>query len=247
MTARSREARRGLHRTRAVKLFAGALAFVAASAISVVEPAHAQGPQGQPGQGGAPAMPGAAPGGLNVDVASLLKAKAGAWADYTITGADGKGGAATVRYAIVDRSASKLALEVTSSLPKGELVLHLDFAPQGPDAWKVTAGRLQLGGQKQDLPSEQLSVAPPLRASDSLGVLVGTESLTTPLGALPCKHYKKSMPEVGLTLDVWANETVSPTGVVKSSIQPAGTPSKPLPSFAMMLLGTGNGATAKLP
>lgn len=206
-------------------------AFAAASAISFVTPASAQ-PVGGAGLGNQ---------GMNIDLATVLKAKPGAWADYTMSG---KGGEKplTIRYALVDRSPTKFALEIDSATPKGEMVIHFDFAAQGADGstWKVVSGKMQLGEQKMDLPAAQLAASPPMKTSDAPGQLIGSEDLTTPLGAFPCKHYKKAMLEGGKgpALDVWINDKVSPTGLVKSSLDAMGV--------QMTLLATGTGAQSKI-
>jgi hypothetical protein len=215
------------------RFFAGALAFAASSMLSLATPATAQG-QGAPAAG---AMATQGVSGLNIDLGTLLKAKAGAWADYSMSAKDGGQKAITIRYALVEHTAAKLALEIVSATPKGEMVLHFDFVPSGADAWKVVTGKIQLGETKAEIPADKLAQAPLLRASDSPGVLVGTEDLTTPVGPFPCKHYKKAMPE-GPVLEVWMNEKVSPTGLVKSTLDAMGV--------QQMLLATGTGAQSKL-
>ena len=214
------------------RLVAGLGAFALTSMLSLGTPASAQPAGGAPGPGGV--------SGLNIDLATLLKAKAGAWADYTMSG---KGGEkpVTIRYAVVERTPAKLGLEIDSATPKGEMIIHFDFIPQGADTWKVTTGKIALGEQKIDIPQAQLTAAAPLRTTDLPGDLVGTEDLTTPLGPFSCKHYKKIAMEGakgGPGLDVWLNEKISPTGVVKSTVDALGV--------QMTLLATGTGAQAKL-
>jgi hypothetical protein len=213
------------------RVLVGAAAFVAASAVSVGTSTLAQ------AQGGPPSPLGGGQG-LNLDFSTLLKAKQGSWADYTMS----KGGKdpIKIRYSLVERSASKLALEVDSATPKGEMILHFEFVPQG-DAWKVVSGKLQLGDQHQDFPQQILAASPAMKASDAPGDLVGNEDVTTPLGALHCKHYKKSLDDTGKgpALDVWISDKVSPTGLVKSTMDAMG--------IQMTLLATGSGAAAKLP
>jgi hypothetical protein len=223
---------------RAARILAGVTAFVAASAISLGTPANAQPAAGAGGGGGAAGLAGQ---GMNIDLATVLKAKPGAWADYTMSG-KGEAKPVTIRYALIERSASKFALEIDSATPKGEMVIHFDFVAQGTDgsAWKVVSGKMQLGEQKMDLPAAQLASSPPLKTSDSPGQLVGSEDLTTPVGPFACKHYKKAMLEGGKgpSLDVWINDKVSPTGLVKSTLDAMGV--------QMTLLATGSGAQSKL-
>jgi hypothetical protein len=220
-------------RVRLTRVIAGAAAFVASSIVSLSTPANAQ-------PAGGPAAPGST--GMNIDLATVLKAKPGAWADYTMAGKEGKD-PITIRYALIEHTATKLVLEIDSATPKGEMVLHFDFAPQGAqgaDGWKVVSGKMQLGDKKMDMPAAQLAASPPMKVTDLPGDLVGSEALTTPVGAFPCKHYKKIAGEPGKapTLDVWMNDKVSPTGLVKSTLDPMGV--------QMTLVATGTGATSKL-
>ena len=182
---RPRQAVRGIAMKRTSRIAAAAAAFAVSSMASFAAPTNAQ------AQGGAGPVAGAA-GGMNLDLGTLLKAKTGAWADYSMSG-KGADKSLTIRYSLVGRTATTLALEIDSATPKGEMVIHFDFAPQGADAWKVVGGKMQLGELKQDLPADQLASTPPLKTSDSPGNLVGTEDLTTPVGAFSCKHYKKAM------------------------------------------------------
>jgi hypothetical protein len=190
-------------------------------------------------QDGAGPVPASGAAGLNVDLTTLMKAKAGAWADYTMSG-KGTDKAVTIRYAVVERTPSKVSLEVDTPSPKGELVVRFDFVPQGPDTWKIQSGKVQLGGQKIDVPPAQLAAATPLKTTDPPGELVGTEELTTPLGSFSSKHYKKSLTEGGKGpwMDVWINPSISPTGLVKSSFEAMG--------IQVTLLATGTGAQSKI-
>jgi hypothetical protein len=215
--------------SRTSRAVAAVATFALSSMLSFSNPASAQ----QAGGGVAGAT------GMTIDLATLLKAKPGAWADYTMAG---KGGEKpmTIRYALIDRTAAKLALEIESATPKGEMVIHFDFVPQGVDAWKVVSGKMQMGEQKMDMPAAQLAQTPPLKTSDSPGELVGSEDLTTPVGPFPCKHYRRAMAEGGKgpAIDVWLNDKVSPTGLVKSTLDAMGV--------QMTLLATGTGAQSKL-
>jgi hypothetical protein len=212
----------------ATRAVAGVAAFAFTSLLSFSNPARAQ--QAGGGVSG--------PTGLTLDLGTLLKAKPGAWADYTMSG-KGAEKPLTIRYALIDRTAAKLALEIDSATPKGEMVIHFDFASQGADAWKVVSGKVQVGDQKMDLPPGQLDAMPPLKTSDSPGELVGSEDLTTPLGAFACKHYRRAMGDAKApSIDVWLSDKVSPTGLVKSTLDTVGV--------QMTLTATGTGAQSKL-
>jgi hypothetical protein len=214
---------------RTVRALLGVAAFAATSALSLTHPAQAQ----QVGAG----LSG--PTGLTLDLVTMLKAKPGAWADYTMAG-KGAERPLTIRYALIDHTAARLALEIDSATPKGEMVIHFDFVSQGVDAWKVVAGKVQMGEQKMDLPTAQLETMPALKTSDSPGELVGNEDVTTPLGSFACKHYRRAMAEGGKgpVIDVWLSDKVSPTGLVKSTLDVAGV--------QMSLAATGTGALSKL-
>src|SRR5205823_2104901 len=132
-------------------------------------------------------------GGIDVDFKALSDAKVGAWADYTMTMPGQPGAGPKVRYALVAKANGKMALEIDTATPKGELDMRLDFTAQGADAWKVTGGKMKMGDQVIDFPEKEISAAPPIKKSDSPGDLVGTENVTTPAGTFACKHYKKTM------------------------------------------------------
>jgi hypothetical protein len=212
--------------SRAGRWVTGAAAFAFASALTLGTPASAQ-----PPAGGGAGVAADATSGLNVDVATLVKAKAGAWAEYSMSG--GQRGAMTMRYAVVERTPQKLTLEVTTKTARGDMLMHLEFVPAGGDAWKVMVGRMTLGAQKIDIPVDKLAAAPPIRPSDSVGTLVGPEKLTTPAGAYACKHYTRTLPmpppqpgqpplAKAPTLNLWMNEGVSPTGLVKYTLDAIG-------------------------
>jgi hypothetical protein len=207
-------------------------AGIAAAALVLGTPASAQ----APGQG--------LGGGIDVDFTALSTAKVGAWADYTMTvPGQPPGDTPKVRYAVVEKANGKLALEIVTPTPQGELDLRLEFA-QKPDSLKMSGGRMKMGAQTMEFPAGEVSAAPPIKKGDTPGDLVGTEDVTTPAGTFPCKHYKKTMQVPGngpgqppgkLAMELWMNEKVSPTGLVKSSMGP----------MSMMLAATGTGATSK--
>ncbi len=227
---------------RASRLAGAVTAFAAASFVSLATPASAQtapAAPAAPAAGGGAATGMGPAGGLNLDLGTLLKAKAGAWADYTITSKGPEKPLAT-RYALVERTPAKLAIEVDSTTDKGEMVIHLDFAAQGADAWKLTASKIRMGDRRVDVPAANIAAMPPLKTTDSPGDLVGTEELATPAGAFTCKHYKKSLLEGGKGpwIDLWISDKVSPTGLVKTSADAMGV--------TMTLVASGTGAQSKL-
>jgi hypothetical protein len=181
--------------------------------------------------------------GLNFDFATLVKAKPGAWADYTMARQGGTEKPVSVRYSVVERTPAKVALEVDTTTPKGDLVIHFDFGPTTADLWRLTGGTMQMGDQKVAMPMAQIASAPPVKASDPPGDFLGVESVTTPAGTFSCKHYKKVTPSADAKsplppLELWINDKVSPTGLVKSTITGTG--------IQMTLAGTGTGAQSKV-
>jgi hypothetical protein len=217
-TARPRGARRGLHQGLAV--------LGAASMLCLGLPARAQGGGGMGS-------------GLNFDFATLVKAKPGTWADYSLSKAGGADKPVTVRYSLLERSASKIALEVDTHASKGDLLLRFDLGSIAPDVWRISGGKMKVADQSVDLPAAQLAKAPPLKATDPPGELVGTETVTTPAGTFPCKHYKKATAgEAGPATEIWVNDKVQPTGMVKFTLTGSGVD--------MLLTSTGAGAQALL-
>lgn len=218
--------------SRASRAFAIA---IACASLVIGIPASAQ----APGQG--------LGGGIDVDFKTLNEAKVGAWADYTMMMPGQTGDGPKVRYALVSKANGKLALEIDTATPKGELDMRLDFTAQGADAWKVAGGKMKMGDQVIDFPTQEISAAPPIKKGDVPGKLVGTEDVTTPAGKFSCKHYTKTMsltppgappgtqPQ-SITMELWMSDKVSPTGLVKSSVGP----------MSMTLAGTGKGAEAKV-
>jgi hypothetical protein len=212
-------------------------AALASSALVLTIPANAQ----APGKGlGA---------GVDIDIATLSTAKVGSWADYTMTVPTGATGVSPkVRYAIVEKSAGKIVLEIDTETPKGEVDMRLDFAAQGADAWRVTSGKIKLGPQLIDMPAGEISAAPVLKKGGTPGDLVGVENVVTGAGTFACKHYRKTLsagpmpgapagqPAQTMVVELWMNEKVSPTGLVKSSLGP----------MSLVLAATGEGAQAKV-
>jgi hypothetical protein len=175
---------------------------------------------------------------MSLDLSTLLKAKPGTWADYTMSG---KGESVTIRYSLVEHTADKLALEINMPLPKqqGEMVSRFDFVPKGPDAWKLTKGQVQMGPKLLDMPKEEVDAAPLVKVSDTPGDLMGTEDVTTPLGKFSCKHYKKALTTEANSpaLEMWISDKASPTGIVKQTLAGYG--------IDMVIAAVGNGATSK--
>ncbi|HEX8953641.1 MAG TPA: hypothetical protein VF945_17410 [Polyangia bacterium] len=168
---------------------------------------------------------------------AMVKAKKGAWAEYTMSMA-GQAQKLTVRYAVVEKNEREMTMETDSQTPMGPVHSSMTFAPSPPDAWKLVKARMQMGNQPaQDIPAAKLTEGS-VKKSDTPGKLVGTEKVTVPAGTFDTKHYKHDLPKEagGMTLDVWMSDKALPTGVVKMS--GAG-------GIEMVLAATGVGAKAK--
>jgi hypothetical protein len=146
---------------------------------------------------------------------AVAKSKAGQWAEYTMT-MKGQPQTVKMKYAIVEKSAKALALEVDSQTPIGPVLMHMMFEPSGPDSWKLTKARMKMGPTTQDMPPAALSQGG-IKKNESPGKLIGTEEVKTAVGSFSCKHYQKVAPKEagGSTIDLWMNDKVLPTGLVK--------------------------------
>jgi hypothetical protein len=174
-----------------------------------------------------------------------MSAKVGDWAEYTTTMKEPPGQAPMVmRYALVEKSAKKMALEIDGKTPMGPLVMRMEFQPGSePNTWKVSAARMSMGGQ----PPTEMPVpenTPPLRKGGDEGDLVGKGSVKTAVGTFDCKQFKKSldMKSAGvastMTIHLWMSDKVPPVGLVKQETGDG--------KLSSILTATGSGATAKL-
>lgn len=169
---------------------------------------------------------------------ALAKAKAGSWAEYTMT-MNGKPQTMKMKYSMVEKTDKTMAIEVDSATPMGSILVHMGFAADGPDNWKMVAARMQMGASPpQDLPKEQMGQGG-IKRGDSIGKLVGTESVKTAVGTFNCKHYQRDAQGPGgpQTIDMWMNDKALPTGMVKLGDQKGVT---------FVLSATGNDAKAKM-
>jgi hypothetical protein len=201
------------HRIARLSVAAGPVLFAAAlgAAFTLGAPASASASASAP----APAS-GNVLGGIDLDFNALSRASAGAWADYTMT-VPGRTETPTIRYALVEKTGTRLSVEVDSPTPKGELDMRFDFGPVGADAWKLTGGKMRFGEESADVPPQQLAGLPPVKKGAPPGELLGNEDVKTPAGAFTCRHYRKAMGE-GKAIELWMSEKALPTGLVKSTI-----------------------------
>jgi len=170
------------------------------------------------------------PGSSALSYEALQKATPGVWADYDMAIGTMK---ATMRYALVEKSAKALAIEIETSVPA--IVMHMDFAPVA-DGWTLTKLRMRMGtGAVQDVPVPE-GTPQVVKKGASAGKLVGTETIKTAAGSFECKHYKQATPAGDA--DVWISDNVLPAGMVQTTATAAGA--------KIVLSATGTGATAKI-
>ncbi len=210
--------------------------FVSVSTIAVVLAA-------------APAIALAQSGGADLDYNAFTKAQRGAWAEYTMTmkaappGPDGKPmKPMRMRYALVDKSAKNMTMEIETATPMGDIEVEMKYEPAEGDAWKVASGKMRMMGQVRALPAEQVAKSGQItKDPKSMGKLVGTESVKTPAGTFECRHYTQTVTDQsGQSLDVemWISDKVAPTGMVKSVAKAKG--------IELLLAATGKDAVAKM-
>jgi DUF3108-like len=187
--------------------------------------------------------------GADLDYAALAKAQTGAWAEYTMTmknappGPDGKPmPPMKMRYALVEKSAKNMTIEIETSTPMGEIQVQMKYAPAGPEAWKVVAGKMRMGTQTMELQPAQIAKSGQVtKDPKALGTLVGNESVTTPAGTFDCRHYTKTVQDqtgASLTVDLWVSDKVAPAGMVKSVAKDKG--------IELLLAATGKDAVSKM-
>jgi hypothetical protein len=168
---------------------------------------------------------------------AMTKAKAGTWAEYTMT-MPGQAEKLKVRYAVTQKTDRELVMETDSNTPMGLVHSSMTFAPSPPDTYKLVKAQMQMGSNPpQDVPAAKLTEGS-IKKSDTPGKLVGSEKVTVPAGTFESKHYKHELPKEagGMVLDVWMSDKAVPTGVVKMA--GAG-------GIEMVLSSMGTGAKAK--
>jgi hypothetical protein len=146
---------------------------------------------------------------------AMAKAKAGSWAEYTMT-MKGQPQSIKMKYALVEKTPKTIGFEMESQSPMGPMVVHMMFDMATANELKLVKARMQMGAQTQDVPAAQLASGG-IKKNEAPGTLVGTEKVTVPAGTFECKHYTRKLPAEagGSTVDVWMNDKALPTGLVK--------------------------------
>jgi hypothetical protein len=148
----------------------------------------------------------------------------------------GKSGV-TIHYALAERTEKQLALEMETATGKGDMKMRTTFVPDGADRWKLLQLTIAVGSQQTAMPADQVAQTPPVKVSDPPGTFVGNETITTPAGTFPCKHYTRALGPGAPVLGLWINDKVYPTGLVKTALGSTG--------IEMSLTAVGGGEPAK--
>ncbi len=174
----------------------------------------------------------ATPGNASLSYEALSKAPPGAWAEYNMSIGSAK--TTTMRYALVEKTAKAMALEIETQTPP--IVMRMDFVANG-DAWKLSRIRMKMGtGQVQEVPAPETGADQIIKKGGSFGTLLGNETLKTVAGSFECKHYKQATAQG--EGEVWMSDKALPSGLVQTVVSALGA--------KIVLSALGTGATAKI-
>lgn len=167
---------------------------------------------------------------------AISGAPQGAWAEYETT-MKGQAQKLTMRYALVEKTAKKMALEINGQTPMGALVMRMELTPgDGPNSWKVSGAQMSMGGQPpKDMPVPPNT--PPIKKGEGVGKVVGHGAVKTAVGTFETKQYESSIPQG--TINIWMSDKVAPVGLVKQELSDG--------QLTTILTATGTGATSKMP
>jgi hypothetical protein len=166
---------------------------------------------------------------------AVTSAPEGSWAEY-LTTLKGRPEKVKVRYALVEKSAKKLALEIdTNTPPLGAVLIRMDYEPVSPTEWKLAHARMSVNGAApQEMPVP--ATTPNLKKGDT-GTPVGKATIKTPVGTFETKQFRTTVPQG--TFDIFMSDKAFPVGLVKQSDQ-AG-------NVETLISATGTGAKSKMP
>jgi hypothetical protein len=173
---------------------------------------------------------------------AVMAAPVGSWAEY-ITTMQGQTAQVKIRYALVERTAKKMSIEIDGQTPLGPLLMRMDYEPAPPDGWKLAMARMQMGtGQVQEMPVPK--DAAPVKKGAEMGTPVGGGAVKTSAGTFDCKQFRRALPAnlspggKPLTFDLWVSPKAMPVGLVKQTESEG--------RMTTVLAAMGGGATAKL-
>lgn len=165
---------------------------------------------------------------------AVAKAPVGSWAEYTTT-MKGRNETVKIRYALVEKTAKSMAIEIDGTTPMGPVLMRMEYQPTGADAYKISKAIMQMGtNAPQEMPVPPN--APLLKKGEEVGEPVGKTSIKTAAGTFDCKQFRKTIPQG--TFDLWMNDKVLPVGLVKQASQDG--------TLMTILSATGTGATSKM-
>lgn len=173
---------------------------------------------------------------------ALARSPVGAWAEYQVAFA-GRAETGTQRYALVERSARRLVLEIDVLMAIGPSVIHLEYAPERPAAWRLVSGTIRMAnGRKIPLPPSAAEDYALIKKGVGLGEPLAAEIVATQRGPRRCEHWRRAAEHGAATTDFWTDDSVFPVGLVRSEAAAQGTGK----GMTLSLVAVGRGARAKL-
>ena len=170
---------------------------------------------------------------------AVAAAPVGSWAEYTMSFKET--GATTIqRYSLVERTSTRLVLEIEMGTAPNATVMHMEYVPCGAECWKLSQGIIQTPtGRTMPIPGNSANAL--IKKGSTLGSPLGTQSLKTPSGTFACRHWqqKTALGSLEVVAEFWTNDAIFPIGLARSLISTG----KPMD---VMLSALGKGAQAKV-
>jgi len=171
---------------------------------------------------------------------AISGAHEGSWAEYETT-MKGQPTKLTMRYALVEKTAKKMALEISGSTPMGPLVMRMELQPGSePNSWKVAGAQMSMGGAPpKDMPVP--ATTPPIKKGEGVGKVIGHGAIKTALGTFECKQYETEIPQGAEVkkINIWMSDKVGPVGLVKQEMSDG--------QLTTILVKQGTGAKSSMP
>ena len=170
---------------------------------------------------------------------AVAAAPVGSWAEYTLSFKE-TGATRTQRYSLIERTSTRLVLEIEIGTSPDFTVIHMEYVPCGAECWKLSEGTTQTAtGRTMPLPANSATAL--IKKGSTLGSLLGTQSLKTQSGTFACRHWqqKTALGSLEVVAEFWTNAAIYPIGLARSQIL-TGQP------MDVVLSGVGTGAKAKV-
>ena len=188
---------------------------------------------------GGPARAQTGGAGVALDLGTLLRSPVGAWAEYTLE-EKGDPEVAKVRYALVEKTDARLAIEVTMRAHARPFLMRVEYASAN-GIWRESSAKLVVGGNTVSPAPIRFGPTPTLRGAREIGMFVRQEAVVVPGGRFDCACYQATISEPGTRTDrdtrkadVWMSDRAQPTGLVKARVPSRG--------LVILLSATGEGA-----